>query len=96
MKYSIAYFLIGLWNHFFNKIPSYTLWLVILKYIYRMKIGKGSKMHYAVNFFHPWSIKLGNNFNIQSYSFIDGRGKCSIWNNCDIQKVLKCSLNSMI
>lgn len=77
-------FYLALWNFLFNRIPSYILRKLILRYLYGMKIGKGSNIHYGVKFLSPWLIEVGDNVNIQMGSFIDGRGRVTIRDNVDI------------
>jgi putative colanic acid biosynthesis acetyltransferase WcaF len=72
------------WNWFFAYIPSYTVRRLILKYIYKVKMGKNVNIHMGVKFLKPWGVVIGNNVNIQMGSFIDGRGGVVIGSNVDI------------
>ena len=78
-----GYLYLSLWNHIFNKIPSYFLRYYIAKYLYGLKIGK-SNIHMGVFFFSPWRISIGDNCNIQMDCVLDGRGEIEIGNNVDI------------
>lgn len=80
----LGYLYLGLWNHFFNKVPSYVFRKFVLRAIYGMKIGKNSNVHLGVKFLSPWHVEVGDNVNIQMYSFIDGRGGVVIKDNVDI------------
>lgn len=87
-KHSLNYCFIGFWNHFFCKIPSYSLRYFILKYLYRVSIGH-STIHINVKVFSPWKIKIGNNCNIQMNCFLDGRGGLVVCDNVDITPGVK-------
>ena len=79
-----GYFYLALWNHLFNKVPSFTFRYHVAKYFYGMKIGKFSNIHYGVILFSPWRITVGSNCNIQMNCLLDGRGDITICNNVDI------------
>lgn len=78
----------SLWNHFFTYIPSFNLRYIILKYLYRAKLGKCS-IHMGVKFFSPWKLVVGDNSNIQYGSFLDCRGGLFIGDNVDITLFVK-------
>ena len=84
----IRYSFVFLWNSFFCRLPSYTLRYLILKYLYRAKLGKCT-IHRNVKFFSPWKLTVGDNSNIQMGSFIDCRGGVEIGNNVDVTLFVK-------
>lgn len=88
MKHCLVYLYLGIWNHLFNKIPSYFIRYKIAKYFYRLKIGD-STIGFNVKFFSPWSITIGDNCNIQMDTFLDGRGGLIIGNNVDLTPGVK-------
>ena len=79
-----GYFYLAFWNHLFNKVPSFIFRYYIAKYLYGLKIGKYSNIHFGVILFSPWRIKIGDNCNIQMNCLLDGRGDLTIRNNVDI------------
>ncbi|EHR0800116.1 acyltransferase [Vibrio parahaemolyticus] len=83
MKNFVRYFFMGFWNHFFCYLPSYHLRYIILKYIYRAKLGKVN-IHLGVKFFSPWKLTMDDGSNIQWGSFLDCRGNIHIGKNVDI------------
>jgi acetyltransferase-like isoleucine patch superfamily enzyme len=82
MKNKLSYFVQGIWNHLLNKIPSYHIRYLIIKYIYQMDLGHS--IHMNVRFYCPWKIKVGDGSNIQHNCFVDGRGGVIIEDNVDI------------
>lgn len=70
-------------NHFFNKIPSYFLRHAIYKYIYGVKIGKGSSIHLHC-FINRFNLTIGSNSAINRKCYIDTRGGIKIGNNVSI------------
>jgi maltose O-acetyltransferase len=49
-----------------------------------LKIGYGSKIHYAVRFFNPGKIKIGKDTKIGEFGFLDGRAPLTIGDHTDI------------
>lgn len=84
----LGYLYLSLWNHIFNKVPSYIFRYAVAKYLYGLKIGR-SNIHYGVFFLSPWRIRIGDNCNIQMNCLIDGRGDVEIGNNVDITMGVK-------
>jgi acetyltransferase-like isoleucine patch superfamily enzyme len=78
-----GYFYLSILNHFFNKIPLFTVRHLIYKYLYGLKMGRAS-LHMNVKMFSPWEILIGNNVIIHFDCLLDGRGKITIGNNVDI------------
>ncbi len=83
IKNQLRYLFVAMWNHFFCHIPSYIIRYILLKYLYRAKLGRCS-IHSNVKFFSPWKLTVGDYSNIQMNSFIDCRGGVKIGNNVDI------------
>ena len=83
IKNFIRYFFMFFWNSFFSYIPSYRLRYLVLKYIYRAKLGRCS-IHRCVKFFSPWKLTVGDHSNIQWGCFIDCRGGVVIGERVDI------------
>ncbi len=75
---------LGMANHFFNKIPSYFIRKMILRHLYRMKIGRHSNIQMGVRVYAPWKITIGNNCSIGHDSLLDGRRGIRIGNNVDL------------
>jgi acetyltransferase-like isoleucine patch superfamily enzyme len=75
-------------NNFYNNIithvPFNFLRILILKYLFRMKIGTGVCLAPKVKIINPWRITVGNNSVINSSVFLDGRGGLYIGDNVDI------------
>ena len=88
-----AYMLyIGIANHVVNRIPSNTLRVLIYRHVYRMKIGRGTQIHWGVTIRRPRDIRIGNCTNIHPYVFLDGHYTLTIGDNVDIgdQAMLWC------
>jgi len=79
----VGYGYLSLWNHVFAFLPSYSLRLLIARYLYGMRIGKAN-LHRGVFLLSPWLIEVGNNVNVQMGCFLDGRGGLTIGNNVDL------------
>ena len=79
-----GYLYLAFWNHIFNKVPSYVFRHYIAKYLYGLKLGSNSNIHFGVIFLSPWRIRIGDNCNIQMNCLLDGRGNLKIRNNVDI------------
>ena len=79
-----GYLYLAFWNHLFNKVPSYVLRNNIAKYLYGLRLGSKSNIHFGVIFLSPWRIKIGDNCNVQMNCLLDGRGNLTIHNNVDI------------
>jgi acetyltransferase-like isoleucine patch superfamily enzyme len=78
---SIKYYL---YNSFITRFPSYTVRTFYLRYILRIKIGKGTAIHTGC-FFAGKKISIGNNTVIARNSYLDGRvGQIVIGNNVSI------------
>lgn len=83
------FFYLGIYNQFISHIPSYTLRKLILKYLYRMKIGKRSNIQMGVRFYSPWKIKVGNNCSIGYGSLLDARRGIVLKDNIDLAGQVK-------
>ena len=62
-------------------IPSNHIRKALYKYLFRMKIGKNSNIHYGAKIRAPWNISIGNNTIIGDGSILDGRRGLKIGNN---------------
>lgn len=80
----VGYFYLALWNHLFNKVPSYAFRHFIARRLYGLRLGRRSSIHFGVTFLSPWRIRIGNHCNIQMGCFLDGRGEIEIGDNVDI------------
>lgn len=54
-------------------IPSHTVRLFLYRYLFRMKIGKDSSIHWLARFNQPSGIEIGDNSLIGNDAFLDGR-----------------------
>lgn len=54
-------------------IPSHTIRLFLYRYLYRIKIGKHTHIHWLARFNNPAGIEIGNNCVIGNDAFLDGR-----------------------
>lgn len=79
-----GYLYLAFWNHVFNKVPSYLFRNNVAKYLYGLKLGHSSNLHFGVILLSPWRIRIGDNCNIQMNCLLDGRGDLTIKNNVDI------------
>lgn len=91
-KTIISYFhflYLSIYNKFFTHFPSYFLRKFILKYFYKMRIGRYSNVQMGVRVYSPWKIKIGNNCSIGYNSLLDGRRSILIGNNVDLAGEIK-------
>lgn len=65
-------------------IPSFAIRTFIYKYVFLMKIGKGTKIRGFVEFSAPWNIEIGQNSMIGQECKLDGRNGLYIGNNVNI------------
>ena len=70
-------------NHFVNKIPFYFIRHFIYRYIYKLKLGKGSSIHLHC-FLNRFNIEIGENTAINRKCYLDSRGGLKIGNNVSI------------
>lgn len=54
-------------------IPSHSLRLFLYRYLFRLKIGKDTSIHWLARFNQPVGIEIGHNTIIGNDSFLDGR-----------------------
>lgn len=59
-------------------IPSHTIRLFLYRYVFRVKIGKDSSIHWRAQFNLPSGVSIGHNTIIGNDAFLDGRSK-RIW-----------------
>ena len=58
-------------------IPSHTIRLFLYGYLFRVKIGKDSSIHWLARFNNPSGVAIGHNTVIGNDAFLDGRHKRS-------------------
>ena len=58
-------------------IPSHTIRLFLYRYLFRVKIGKDSSIHWLARFNNPSGVAIGHNTVIGNDAFLDGRHKRS-------------------
>ena len=58
-------------------IPSHTIRLFLYRYLFRIKIGKDSSIHWLARCNNPSGIEIGHNTVIGNDAFLDGRYKRS-------------------
>lgn len=56
-------------------MPSHTIRLFLYRYLFRMKIGKDSSIHWLARCNNPSGIEIGHNTIIGNDAFLDGRHK---------------------
>lgn len=56
-------------------IPSHTIRLFLYRYLFRMKIGRDSSVHWLARFNNPSGVEIGHNTVIGNDAFLDGRHK---------------------
>ncbi len=56
-------------------IPSHTIRLFLYRYLFRIKIGKDSSIHWLARCNNPSGIEIGHNTIIGNDAFLDGRHK---------------------
>lgn len=56
-------------------IPSHTIRLFLYRYLFRVKIGKDSSVHWLARFNNPAGVSIGHNTVIGNNAFLDGRYK---------------------
>ncbi len=56
-------------------IPSHTIRLFLYRYLFRVKIGKDSSIHWLARFNNPAGVMIGHNTIIGNDAFLDGRYK---------------------
>jgi acetyltransferase-like isoleucine patch superfamily enzyme len=54
-------------------IPSHTIRLFLYRYVFRIKIGRNSSIHWLARFNAPSGIEIGHNTVIGNDAFLDGR-----------------------
>src|SRR3989344_3368043 len=54
-------------------IPSHTMRLFLYRYVFRMKIGEYTSIHWLARFNKPSGIEIGHNTIIGNDAFLDGR-----------------------
>ncbi len=54
-------------------IPSHTIRRILYRYVFRMKIGRDSSIHWLARFNKPSGIEIGSNTVIGNDAFLDGR-----------------------
>ena len=74
----------GVANHFITRIPFNCVRCFFYRYVYFMKIGKGTQIQMGVRFRRPRDIKIGENTNVHPDCFLDGLDTLTIGNNVDI------------
>ena len=80
---------LALWNSIFCYVPSYVFRMLVLRFLYGVKMGRNVNIHSGVKILKPWGIVIGSDVNIQMGSFLDGRGGIRIGNNVDITLFVK-------
>ena len=83
---------VGVANHVVNRIPVNAIRVFLYRYVYFMKIGKGTQIQMGVKVRRPRSIVIGRDSNIHPDCFLDGLVTLTIGDNVDIgdQALLYC------
>ena len=61
-------------------IPSHRIRLFLYRYWFRIRIGRGSTIHWQCRFFAPEKITIGDHTLIGNNAFLDGRCELAIGN----------------
>lgn len=56
-------------------IPSHTIRLFLYRYVFRVRIGKHTSVHWRCEFNNPAGVSIGHNTIIGNDAFLDGRFK---------------------
>lgn len=56
-------------------IPSHTIRLFLYRYVFRVKTGKDTSIHWRAEFNNPAGVAIGHNTVIGNNAFLDGRFK---------------------
>ncbi len=67
-------------------IPSHTIRLFLYRYLFRIKIGKDSSVHWRGQFNLPSGIAIGHNTIIGNDAFLDGRYP-RVWSGKEIKLI---------
>jgi len=63
-----------------GRVPSHHFRRFIYRYVFRVRIGRGSIIHWKTRFFGPAGVQIGDYCNIGNDAFLDGRRHLSIGN----------------
>lgn len=77
-------FYVGLLNHVVTHIPIWLVRRLLMRYVYFIKIGRGSFIHLGVKFKKPRAVELGECSIVNTGAILDGRMGLHIGNNVDI------------
>jgi len=61
-------------------VPSHYFRRFMYRHIFGVRLGRGSIVHWQTRFFYPPGVRIGNNCNIGTNAFLDGRGGLEIGN----------------
>ena len=73
----------GLGLFFINlagSVPSHHFRRVVYRYFFKVRIGRGSIIHWKTSFFEPSGVQIGEYCNIGNNAFLDGRRRLTIGN----------------
>jgi len=71
-------------NHMVNRIPFNSVRCFFYRWVYFVKIGRGSAIHMGVRMHRPRWISIGHHTLINPQCTLDGRRRLTIGNNVDI------------
>ncbi len=75
---------LGIYNRVITFLPSFTIRHWVLRYIYGMKIGRGTNVEMGVRLFSPERIKIGDHSVVHFDAILDGRSGLEIGDCVDI------------
>ena len=84
MKTLILMLYLAFANHVVNKIPLNSVRGLFYRYLYRIKMGRGSVIHMGAFIEKPRWITIGDHTLINPNCILDGRNRLTIGNNVDI------------
>ncbi len=59
-------------------LPCHALRRFIYRYVFRVRLGRGSTIHWQCKFFHPAGVTIDDHTSIGNNAFLDGRGGLTI------------------
>ncbi len=63
-----------------GSVPSHHFRRFVYRYMFKVRIGRGSIIHWKTNFFEPSGVQIGEFCNIGNDAFLDGRRGLTIGN----------------
>lgn len=71
-------------NAFVSRVPVHTLRMLLYRFVYRMRVGRGSCIMMGCTVFKPRAVVIGDHSLVNPKCLLDGRMGIRIGNNVDI------------